>query len=31
VVTQLSRGSTELSAMIIDVLPERICPQPQEA
>jgi uncharacterized membrane protein YccC len=30
VVTQLSRGSTELSAMIIDALPERISPQPQQ-
>jgi uncharacterized membrane protein YccC len=31
VVTQLSRGSTELSAMIIDALPERMSLQPQQA
>jgi hypothetical protein len=31
VFTQLSRGSTELSAMIIDVLPDGISWQPQQA
>lgn len=31
VFTQLARGSTEVTAMIIDALPDGISPQPQQA